>query len=65
MAHLQAPVAYLCEGQFWCPEHCDPSEGEIDDGFVAVVTEFDMLVGEGLAESVPGSVCHGCKKELA
>jgi hypothetical protein len=46
MAYHQEVIAYMCESALYCPEHCTPEEGEIEDGFVTPVTVFDVMCGD-------------------
>jgi hypothetical protein len=62
---LQDPVAFLCMGEFWCPEHCEYEAEDIEQGYVTPITEFDLMVGGELADMLPGSCCHGCGLEFA
>ena len=57
-------VAYICMGQYWCPDHCEASEDEIADGYVTEITEFCIMVGEGAAEGIEGACCHGCGESI-
>ena len=61
MDSLQQAVAYMCEGQLYCPEHCTPEPGEIEDGFVTPVTKFDIMCGDQKVDWLRNQgCCHVC-----
>ncbi len=65
MKELQDPVAFMCEGALYCPDHCDPTPEEIADGWVTPVTRFDVMCGTQTADWLENAVCSGCGVELS
>lgn len=61
---MQSVVALLCEGALYCPDHCEYDSEDLQQGHVSVVTEFDMMIGEGLAELISGECCCCCGEEF-
>ena len=57
---LQQPIAYMCEGALYCPDHCSPTKGELEDSFVVSVTEFDIACGDQKVEWLKDSCCSSC-----
>ena len=35
--HASDIVAYACEGELYCPDHIDPTESDLDQGFISPV----------------------------
>jgi hypothetical protein len=50
-------VAFLWLGQFWCPEHCEYDQEDIDQSYVVPLFKPDMDRLEDLGYA---PCCHVC-----
>lgn len=58
-------IATLCMGEFWCPEHSEYDQEDLDQGYVTEITQFDLDCGTDLGEMAEQGSCHVCQQGLA